>query len=46
MSDKKYYEEPKVIYEQKVELTGGGCALESGTQACEDAGYVITPTAS
>jgi len=42
MSDKKYYEEPKVIYEQKVEMTGGGCALEPGTSSCEVAGYVVT----
>ena len=42
MSDKKYYEEPKVIYEQKVEMTGGGCALAPGDTVCEQAGYVIT----
>lgn len=42
MSDKKKYEEPKVIYEQKVEITGGGCALNPGTASCETVGYVVT----
>lgn len=42
MSEKKYYEEPKIIYEQKVEITGGGCALEPGNTTCENAGYVVT----
>lgn len=46
MSEKKKYEEPKVIYEQKVELTGGGCALTAGNATCENQGYVISPTAS
>ncbi len=43
MSEKKKYEEPKVIYEQKVELTGGGCALTPGNATCEGGGYVISP---
>lgn len=40
MSDKKEYEAPKIIYEQKIGVTGGGCSLEPGNTTCESQGYV------
>jgi len=40
LSDKKMYEEPKIIHEQQIEISAGGCNLEPGNTACEQTGYV------
>ena len=40
LSNKKIYEEPKIIHEQQIEISAGGCNLEPGNTACEQTGYV------
>ena len=40
LSDKKIYEEPKIIFEQQIEISAGGCNLVPGQTACEQSGYV------